>query len=85
MPSKLDNIHREATQKATMWSFVEEFLDTDRLRQIDYGNLALRRQAHLFLSHGVITAIVLLGLFWIVSANWPSRSRVSTTSCSFSS
>jgi len=68
--SKLDNIHRAASEKAAIWSFVEEFLDTDRLRSIDYGNLALRRQAHLFLSHGVITAIVLLCMFWLVSANW---------------
>ncbi|ACD90992.1 MAG: TonB family protein [Chlorobium limicola] len=72
MSSKFDNIHREASEKAAMWSFVEEFLDTDRLRKIDYGNLALRRKAHLFLSHGVITAIVLLGLFWLVTANWHS-------------
>lgn len=70
MSSKFDNMHREAAEKAAVWSFVEEFLDTDRLRSIDYGNLALRRQAHLFLSHGVITAIVLLGIFWLVSANW---------------
>ncbi len=70
MSSKLDNIHDEARRKALLWSFQEEFLDTDRLRQLSYGNLVLRRQAHLFLSHGVITAIVLLGIFWLVTANW---------------
>lgn len=70
MSSNLDNIHRKASGKIAAWSFVEEFLDTDRLRSIDYGNLALRRQAHLFLTHGVITSIVLLGIFWLVSANW---------------
>jgi len=70
--SKFDNMHRDAPEKVAVWSFVEEFLDTDRLRSINYGNLALRRQAHLFLTHGVITAIVLLGLFWLVSANWQS-------------
>lgn len=70
MSSKLDNMHHEARRKAMSWSFQEEFLDTDRLRQLSYGNLVLRRQAHLFLSHGVITAIVLLGLFWLVTANW---------------
>lgn len=68
--SKLDNMHEEARKKALSWSFQEEFLDTDRLRQLSYGNLVLRRQAHLFLSHGVITAIVLLGCFWLVTANW---------------
>ena len=68
--SKLDNMHHEARRKALSWSFQEEFLDTDRLRHLSYGNLVLRRQAHLFLSHGVITAIVLLGLFWLVTANW---------------
>jgi periplasmic protein TonB len=68
--SKLDNIHNQARRKALSWSFQEEFLDTDRIRQLTYGNLVLRRQAHLFLSHGVITAIVLLGLFWLVTANW---------------
>ena len=68
--SKLDNIHQQAHRKAISWSFQEEFLDTDRLRRLSYGNLALRRQAHLFLSHGVITAIVLLGIFWLVTANW---------------
>ncbi len=70
MSSKLDNMHDEARRKALSWSFQEEFLDTDRLRQLSYGNLVLRRQAHLFLSHGVITAIVLLGCFWLVTANW---------------
>ena len=68
--SKLDNMHHEARRKALSWSFPEEFLDTDRLRKLSYGNLVLRRQAHLFLSHGVITAVVLLGLFWLVTANW---------------
>ncbi len=68
--SKFDNMHHDARRKALSWSFQEEFLDTDRLRQLSYGNLVLRRQAHLFLSHGVITAIVLLGMFWLVTANW---------------
>ncbi len=68
--SKLDTIHNQAHRKALSWSFQEEFLDTDRLRRLSYGNLTLRRQAHLFLSHGVITAIVLLGIFWLVTANW---------------
>ena len=68
--SKFDNMHHDARRKALSWSFQEEFLDTDRLRRLSYGNLVLRRQAHLFLSHGVITAIVLLGMFWLVTANW---------------
>ena len=71
MASKLDKIHQETfLKKALSWSFGDEFLDTDRLRKLNYGNLVLRRQAHLFLSHGVITAMVLLSLFWLVTANW---------------
>lgn len=71
MPSNLNKIHRDidASEKASQWSFREQFLDTDRLRGVSYGNLALRRQAHLFFSHGVIFALALLGLFWIGSAN----------------
>lgn len=70
MYSKFDKIHEKASRKASGWSFAEEFLDTERVRNIGYGNLVLRRQAHLFLSHGVITAVLLLGAFWLVSANW---------------
>lgn len=71
MPSKLNKIHQEKFhRKALSWSFGDEFLDTDRLRKLHYGNLVLRRQAHLFMSHGVITAIVLLSIFWLVTANW---------------
>ena len=72
MSSTLKEIHQGTFRKKALsvWSFSEEFLDTDRLRQLPYGNLVLRRQAHLFLSHGVITAIALLGMFWLVTANW---------------
>ncbi len=71
MASKFDSIHKGTfLKKVLSWSYGEEFLDTDRLRQLHYGNLVLRRQAHLFLSHGVISAIVLLGIFWLVTANW---------------
>ncbi len=52
------------------WSIREEFLDTDRLRHIAYGNLVLRREAHLYLTHGVIVSILCLMSFWLVSANW---------------
>lgn len=71
MSSKLDKIHQKAFhRKAASWPFGEEFLDTDRLRNLGYGNLVLRRQGHLFLSHGVIVAIALLTFFWLVTANW---------------
>ena len=71
MSSKLEQLHRKVVKKkAISWPLGDEFLDTDRLRQLPYGNLVLRRQAHLFLTHGVITAIVFLGLFWLVEANW---------------
>jgi protein TonB len=63
-------VHEEVARKAQRWTFREQFLDTDRLRRINYGNLALRREAHLFLTHGVVVAVVLLSLFWLVSANW---------------
>ncbi|NTW53657.1 MAG: TonB family protein [Chlorobaculum sp.] len=65
-------MHEEAARQAQRWTFREQFLDTDRLRQINYGNLTLRREAHLFLTHGVIVAVLLLSLFWAVSANWNS-------------
>ena len=71
MSSKLDKIHQDTFHKrALSWSLGEEFLDTDSLRKLHYGTLVLRRQAHLFLSHGVITAIALLSFFWLVTANW---------------
>jgi len=69
--SKFAKNHQETFhKKALSWSFGEEFLDTDSLRKLHYGNLFLRRQAHLFLSHGVITAIALLTFFWLITANW---------------
>ncbi|MEI6756766.1 MAG: energy transducer TonB [Chlorobium sp.] len=79
MFSKLDKIHRETFSRKALssWSFGEEFLDTDRLRKLHYGNLVLRRQAHLFLSHGVITAIAIMSVFWLVTANWQTLSRLS--------
>ena len=71
MASKFDTTHQELFHKrALSWSLGEEFLDTDRLRSLYYGNLFLRRQAHLFLSHGVVTAIGLLLFFWLLTANW---------------
>jgi protein TonB len=68
--SKLKTVHEEVARKAERWTFREQFLDTDRLRQIDYGNLTLRREAHLFLTHGVVVSVLLLCSFWAVSANW---------------
>ncbi|RXK89079.1 energy transducer TonB [Chlorobaculum sp. 24CR] len=70
MSSKFKQVHEDAARKAQRWTFREQFLDTDRLRKIDYGNLSLRREAHLFLTHGVVVAVLLLSLFWLVSANW---------------
>ena len=71
MASKIEKIHQETYRnRALSWSFGEEFLDTDRLRSLHYGNLFLRRQAHLFLSHGVVIAIALLSFFWLITANW---------------
>ena len=70
MSSKLQTVHDAAARKAQRWTFREQFLDTDRLRQINYGNLTLRREAHLFLTHGVVVSVALLLLFWLGSANW---------------
>lgn len=70
MSSKLQTVHEEAALKAQRWTFREQFLDTDRIRHIDYGNLVLRREAHLFLTHGVVVSVLCLLLFWTVSANW---------------
>jgi protein TonB len=68
--SKIEKVHDEVARKAQRWTFREEFLDTDRIRQINYGNLVLRREAHLFLTHGVIVSVLFLVFFWLVSANW---------------
>ena len=56
----------------TLFSFLseDEFLDTDRLRQLDYGNLVLRRQMHHYLGSGVLFSIALLLLFWFVIFKW---------------
>lgn len=70
MSSKLKSMHEDAARKAQRWTFREQFLDTDRLRHINYGNLTLRREAHLFLTHGVVVSVLALMLFWVVSANW---------------
>ncbi|MBN1928905.1 MAG: energy transducer TonB [Chlorobiaceae bacterium] len=70
MSSKIKSAHEDAARKARSWSFREQFLDTDRLRHINYGNLTLRREAHLFLTHGVVVSVLALMLFWVVSANW---------------
>ncbi|AOS83158.1 energy transducer TonB [Chlorobaculum limnaeum] len=70
MSSKFKQVHEDAARKAQGWTFREQFLDTDRLRRISYGNLVLRREAHLFLTHGVVVAVLFLLLFWLVSANW---------------
>jgi len=68
--SQFDKIHESASDKARRWSFGEDFLDTETIRGVTYGNLLLRKQSHLFLSHGVIVAVVLLACFWLISANW---------------
>ena len=71
MSSKLDRVHGHVAEQAQQrWNFREQFLDTDRLRNINYGNLVLRREAHLFLTHGVIVSVLLLLGFWVLSANW---------------
>jgi len=70
VPSQLDKFHESASDKARRWSFGEDFLDTENLRGLTYGNLLLRKQSHLFLSHGVIVAVGLLACFWLINANW---------------
>ncbi len=65
-------MHRHAAWVAGKWSFAEDFLDTEIIRGITYGNLFLRKQSHLYLGHGVIVAVALLAGFWLVSANWES-------------
>jgi len=69
-----DNVHKDAPVKVRRWSFSGGFLDTDRLRKIGYGNLVLRKQSHLFLGHGVIVAVLILFMFWSVTANWSNLS-----------
>lgn len=64
------NQRRFFYRKLLSWSVSEEFLDTDRLRKLRYGNLVLRRKSHFFLTHGVLVALLLFALFWLVTANW---------------
>jgi periplasmic protein TonB len=66
----IDKAQEEMTRLSKAWTLREEFLDTALIRNISYGNLVLRRQAHLFLTHGVIVAMIFLFTFWTVSANW---------------
>ena len=70
MPLQIEKIQESAARKARRWSFTEEYLDTEVIRGIEYGNLLLRKQSHLYLTHGVIVSFVLLCLFWGMSANW---------------
>lgn len=70
MSAKIKTVHEDAARKVQRWTFREQFLDTDTLRQVSYGNLALRREAHLYLTHGVVFSVLFLMLFWTVSANW---------------
>ena len=72
VPAKFDNVHKHALATAQKWSLSGEYLDTDRIRQIDYGNLVLRKRGHLYLTHGVVVAVMLLAGFWLVSMNWDS-------------
>ena len=51
-------------------SFGEEYLDTERVRGIQYGTLMLRKESHLYLGHGVAVAVGMLLVFWVISANW---------------
>lgn len=52
------------------WLAVNEYLDTERLRNLSYGNLILRHRQPLFLGYGVFTALSLLALFWYTAANF---------------
>lgn len=70
MSSQIDKFHESAADKARRWSFGEDFLDTEIIRGIGYGNLVLRKQSHLYLGHGVIAAVAVLLCFWLISANW---------------
>ncbi len=70
MSSQVDRFHASASEKARRWSFGEDFLDTETLRGVCYGNLWLRKQSHLYLLYGVIAAMVFLAFFWAASVNW---------------
>ena len=70
MSSQIDKLHESAADKARRWSFGEDFLDTEIIRGIGYGNLVLRKQSHLYLGHGVVAAVAVLLCFWLISANW---------------
>ena len=77
MAKKADNSATKAARKKDPSSASGGgFLDTDHLRQLPYGNLALRHQAHRFLGYGVGVALSLLALFWLVAANWQAVSHL---------
>ena len=63
----------------------KEFLDTDSLRQLHYGNLVLRHHAHLFLGGGVLVAITLLLIFWFITSNLDILASGGRLSCKKSS
>jgi len=54
----------------TAYSSHGEYLDTERLLHLGYGNLVLRHKSHIFLGQGVIFALAFLALIWVISANW---------------
>ncbi len=70
--SRVWNNPRRENFSLILFAFLseDEFLDTDRLRQLDYGNLVLRRQMHHYLGSGVLFSIALLLLFWFVTFHW---------------
>ncbi len=54
----------------SQWSFGDDYLDTDVIRGISYGNLFLRKYSHIYLFKGVVGALVFFGLFWLATTNW---------------
>ena len=70
MGKQYEKVHRHASGTRRKLSFGEEYLDTERVRGIQYGTLMLRKESHLYLGHGVAVAVGMLLVFWVISANW---------------
>ncbi len=47
-----------------------DYLDTDKLRRLNYGNLVLRREYHVFMAKGVGYAISIFATIFIIYLSW---------------
>jgi len=53
-----------SVDKEALWAPHPEYLPTDRLRNITYGNLVHRKKYHIFMRNGVFSAITIFLSIW---------------------